>query len=191
MKLIVGLGNPEKKYEHTRHNLGFMVLDRIQSKGISGQPITPFRLENQFKTEITQTGGVGENRVIFAKPHTYMNNSGESVEKILSYYKIGHDDLLVVSDDIDLDFGVIRIRAEGASGGHKGLKSIIEKIGDSRFLRIRVGIGSDKNIPSEKYVLEKFTPKEEKILPQIIDKSADLVLKWIKSGEIKEETVKI
>src|SRR4030067_2822004 len=132
-----------------------MVLDRIQSKGISGQPIPPFKLENNFKTEITQTGGVGENRVIFAKPHTYMSNSGESVEKILSYYKIGHDDLLVVSDDIDLDFGVIRIRAEGASGGHKGLKSIIEKIGGSRFLRIRVGIGSDKNIPSEKYVLEK------------------------------------
>ena len=189
MKLIVGLGNPGKEYSFTRHNVGFMVLDKIANQ----LSLINYRLENQFKAEITQTGGVGENRIIFAKPQTFMNNSGEAVSKILNYYKIGTDDFMVICDDLDLDLGTIRVRNEGSSGGHKGLESIINKIGDSRFLRIKIGIGSnkEKNIPSEKHVLEKFTSEEMTIIDKSVDKSAEIVLKWLKTGEIKEETVKI
>lgn len=189
MKLIVGLGNPGESYKNTRHNVGFMVMDQIAYR----LSFIVYRLENQFNAEITQTGGAGENCVIFVKPVTYMNNSGEAVAKLLNYYKIGIDDLLVISDDIDLDLGVIRTRNEGSSGGHKGLESIIQKIGDNRFARIRVGIGSNriKNTPSEKYVLEKFADKEIKIIDKIIDKSVELVLKWMETGKIQEETVQI
>jgi PTH1 family peptidyl-tRNA hydrolase len=189
MKLIVGLGNPGREYEKTRHNVGFMTLDKIANR----LALVTYRLENQFKAEITQTGGVGEDRIIFAKPRTFMNNSGESVSKILNYYKIGSDDFIVICDDLDLDLGTIRIRHEGSSGGHKGLESIINKIGDNRFIRIKIGIGNNvaKNIPSEKYVLEKIPENDMKILDKSVDKSVEIVLKWIKSGEISEETIKI
>ena len=194
MKLIVGLGNPGDKYNQTRHNLGFMVLDKIIEKiKDKNSNMMPFRLENQFEADITQTGGIGENRIVFAKPVTFMNNSGNSVSKLLSYYKIAKDDLLVISDDIDLPTGNFRIRTEGSSGGHKGVESIINQIGDNRFLRIKIGIGSNRNqnIPSEKYVLEKFPDSEQKIIAKVIDKTADLVLNWTETGKIKEETIKI
>lgn len=191
MRLIVGLGNPGKKYEATRHNAGFMVLDNLIAN--SQQPIAPFRLAHQFESEKTQTGGLGEGQIIFAKPHTFMNNSGEAVKKILSYYKIGTDDLLVICDDIDLDFGTIRVRSEGSSGGHKGLESIITRIGDSRFIRIRIGIGSnhEKNIPSEDYVLQKFTLEEKLIIDKAIDKAVKIVLNWIETNTLKEETIRV
>jgi PTH1 family peptidyl-tRNA hydrolase len=189
MKLIVGLGNPEQKYEQTRHNFGFMVLDEI----VKNNKFMPFRLENQFQSLVTQTGGVGENRVTFSKPQTYMNNSGKSVKKMIDYYKIGTDDVLVVCDDIDMPLGSIRIRLEGSSGGHKGLQSIIDEIGDNRIIRIRLGIGSNKElgIPSENYVLQKFSATEMEIVTKVIDKTGDLVLNWANNGEIKEETIKI
>ena len=144
MKLIVGLGNPGKKYELTRHNIGFMVLDQLEKIDLDGFKLTPFRLENRFKARITQTGGVGEKRVIFAKPQTYMNNSGEAVKKIMDYYKISLDDLVVICDDMNLELGVIRIRKSGSDGGHKGLSSIIKYLKTENFVRFRVGIGSNK-----------------------------------------------
>jgi len=189
MKLIIGLGNPGEKYAKTRHNAGFMALDRI----INDEKYTPFRLEGNFNTEISQTGGIGENRIIFAKPQTFMNNSGEAVKKILDYYHIGTDDLLVIYDDIDLIFGEIRTRSEGSFGGHKGVESIIKYIKTDRFARIKIGIKNDKSglIPTDKFVLEKFSKKEEEKLAQILDKTGELVLKWIKNREIKEETITI
>lgn len=189
MRLIVGLGNPGKKYQKTRHNLGFRVLDEMVKK----KKLLPFRLENQFQAEITQTGGIGESRIILAKPQTYMNNSGQAVSKLLNYYKIGIDDLVVICDDLDLELGSIRLRNEGSSGGHKGLESIIQEIGDSRFARVRMGIGSNKEegISSEKYVLQKFNPEEKKIIQKVIDKTAKIVINLIDRGEIKEETIKI
>ena len=191
MRLIVGLGNPGKKYDSTRHNFGFMVLDKIVEKG----GFSPFRLENQFQAEISQTNGVGENRVIFAKPMTFMNNSGDAVQKLTKYFRLGVDDLIVIYDDIDLDMGVIRVRFEGTSGGHQGIESIIKNFKDNHFIRIRLGIGSnkDKNIPSERYVLEKFGKNEQTKVSLVIDKIADLVLNWSKSGdfEIQEETLNI
>jgi PTH1 family peptidyl-tRNA hydrolase len=187
MKLIVGLGNPEQKYDATRHNSGFMVLDEI----IKNNKFMPFRLENQFQSLVTQTGGVGENRVTFSKPQTYMNNSGRSVKKMINYYKIGTDDLMVICDDIDLPLGTIRTRLEGSSGGHKGLQSIIDEIGDNRIIRIRVGVGSNKEsgIPSENYVLQKFPAQEMEIVAKMIDKTNEIVLNWANNGEIREETI--
>ena len=190
MKLIVGLGNPGKEYEKTRHNVGFLVVDRIKEQGISGNQISPFRLENQFKAEITQTGGVGEDRVILAKPHTFMNLSGEAVKKIMDYYKIGTDDLWVVCDDLNLDLGTIRVRASGTDGGHNGLKSIISAV-DHDFIRFRVGIGANVNIPSEAYVLQKFSDKDFKIIQKSIDKTAELVISSLSSGQVQENTFKI
>jgi len=189
MRLVVGLGNPGKKFDNTYHNIGFMVLDKIADR----LSLIAYRLENQFQAEVTQIGGIGENRVIFAKPQTFMNNSGDSVQKILSYYKIGTDDLLVISDDIDLELGTVRTRFSGSSGGHKGLESIIQKIGDNRFLRIRMGIGSNRNkgITAENYVLRKIGSRDVKALSKSIDKTADIVLNWVRSGEIKEETITI
>lgn len=189
MKLIVGLGNPHKEYELTKHNVGFLALDSI----VENQKLLPFRLENQFGSEITEMNVVSDKRVIFAKPQLYMNKSGESVQKILSYYKIGLDDLVVISDDLDLELGVIRVRKEGSSGGHKGLESVIDNLGDNRFIRIKIGIGSNRNanIPSEDYVLSKFTKIELDILYKSIDKTRELVLNWLTNGIIKEETIKV
>jgi len=192
MRLIVGLGNPGKNYHLTRHNYGFLVLDKIVKKG----GLMPFRLENQFQAEITQIRGIGEDRVIFAKPQTFMNNSGESIQKIMHYYKIGLDDLIVVCDDLDINLGSVRIRLEGSSGGHKGLESIITSLNDDRFARIRMGIApvKGKELPAEIYVLEKFKLVEEKKAKCVIDKIADLLLNWSNNADniqLKEETLNI
>jgi len=220
MKLIVGLGNPGEKYTNTRHNVGFLVLNKlITDSKLNSNQVTPFRLENQFKAEVTQTGGIGEDRVIFAKPQTFMNLSGEAVSKLMQYYKIGCDDIVIICDDLDLPLGTIRVRLEGSSGGHNGLQSIINFIG-SRFIRIRVGIGSNKkvtsnevtrldsqkarlainqekndkvniNIPAEEYVLQNFTKDETNIINKSIDKVVEMLLKWTNENELIEETIKI
>lgn len=188
MKLIVGLGNPGKQYEKTRHNIGFRVLDCLIEK----EHFTPWRLEARFNALLSQADGVGENRIIFAKPQTYMNQSGESVAKLSRYYRIGADDLIIICDDLSLPLGTIRVRLEGSSGGHNGLNSIIDAISSDRFARVKVGIGSNrqKNQQSEKYVLSKFSAAERKTLKEIIDHAAELLLKYLK-GSIKEETIKI
>lgn len=188
MKLIVGLGNPGKKYEYSRHNVGFMVLDQIAKR----QSLTPFRLENQYNAEITQTGGIGQERIIFAKPHTFMNLSGEAVQKIMHYYKIGSEDVWVVCDDLNLSVGTIRVRSGGDDGGHNGLNSIIGMIGKD-FTRVRVGIGSnrEKNISAETYVLQTFDPSETKNINESIDKAAQVVISSLSSGMMQEQTFKI
>lgn len=198
MKLIIGLGNPGEKYINTRHNVGFLVMDKIANS----LSLMAYRLENQFKSETTQTGGIGENRVIIAKPQTFMNLSGEAVSKLMQYYKIGLDDLIVVCDDLDLPLGTIRIRLEGSSGGHNGLQSIIDKIGN-KFTRIRVGIGSNrkvtsnqlqvtrKNILAEEFVLQNFTKDETKIIDKSIDKTVEILLEWTGGKELREGTVKL
>jgi PTH1 family peptidyl-tRNA hydrolase len=154
--------------------------------------MTPFRLENQFKSEITQTGGIGEERIIFLKPHTYMNLSGEAIKKVMNYYKIGTDDLWVVCDDLNLELGTIRVRTGGEDGGHNGLKSIIASV-DHDFWRLRVGIGSNHiyGKPAEAYVLERFTPEEHKKIDETIDRCAQVVISSLSSGILREETLKI
>jgi PTH1 family peptidyl-tRNA hydrolase len=210
MKLIVGLGNPGEKYTNTRHNVGFLVLNKlITDSKLNSNQVTPFRLENQFKAEVTQTGGIGEDRVIFAKPQTFMNLSGEAVSKLMQYYKIGCDDIVIICDDLDLPLGTIRVRLEGSSGGHNGLQSIINFIG-SRFIRIRIGIGSNRQatsnevisnkvdedkinikIPAEEYVLQNFTKDDMNAINKSIDKVVEILLEWINTKELDDETIKI
>ncbi len=148
MKLIVGLGNPGKKYERTRHNVGFLVADAF-SKAID------------------------DPRTIILKPDTYMNRSGEAVREAMRFRKIPLKNLLVISDDADLPFGEVRVREQGSSGGHQGLQSIIDALGTDAFTRVRVGIGrpDHPNIPLEDWVLGTWTAEEEKNLPDIIKRA--------------------
>jgi PTH1 family peptidyl-tRNA hydrolase len=187
MKLIVGLGNPDAKYKNTRHNVGFMALDKFAQDN----RYIAWRLVSQFHARITQKGGIGQDRIILAKPETYMNLSGEAVKKIMSYYKIGSDDLWVICDDIDLPLGAIRVREEGSAGGHKGLQSIIDHIKDERFVRVRVGVGSNKevNTPAEKYVLQKFNPDEQEKINHALDQTTNLLVQFLQ-GSVKEQTIK-
>jgi len=169
VKLFVGLGNPGKQYQYTRHNIGFRVLeafiirnigvDQKWKKGFSSQ-----FLEYHFKGQKT----------IFAKPQTYMNLSGKSVEKIINYYGISNHQLLVVYDDIHLSLGNIRIRKQGSSGGHKGIESIIGSLSTEEFPRLRIGIRNDlllQQIDYPSFVLSRFLPEEEHVLKKIIHRA--------------------
>lgn len=182
MRLIVGLGNPGKKYEKTRHNVGFRVLDKIAED----LPSANFHYDQSFKSSVLTLPSLA----IFIKPQTYMNLSGGAVEKIMDYYRIDPGDFLVISDDINLPLGTIRLRREGSSGGHQGLQSIIDHFGEEYFARLRIGIGRNPEIPSKKYVLRQFKKNEEKILNKVIDQVAKLVLEFIENG-IEEKTIKI
>lgn len=177
MKLIVGLGNPGEEYIGTRHNLGYMIIDEI-SRSIK----VSLKTEKKLKAELCITIIDGET-VILARPVTYMNLSGSSVSKIVNFYKIQTPDIWVISDDLALDFGVVRVRSGGSSGGHNGLRDIITKVGDD-FTRFRVGIKNDmlEKIPAEKFVLQKFNKEEQQKLDNIVKKSSGLVLESLKKG---------
>ena len=153
MKLVVGLGNKGREYENTRHNMGFMLVDRyLQYKNITDKFKDKF---NAMYIEIT----INNEKVIFIKPMTYMNNSGIAVRAFVDFYKLNSEDILVISDDLDLDLGKFRLRRNGSSGGHNGLKSIISHLGTDNFKRLRIGISNDKDDVIN-YVLSKFSKKE-------------------------------
>ena len=152
MKLIVGLGNPGNEYTNTRHNMGFMVIDKILEN------LNINLTKNKHKGVYTQTKIKGTD-VIILKPLTYMNLSGDCIKEVMNYYKINIDDILVIYDDMDTDIGALRLRISGSAGGHNGLKSIINNLGSDKFKRIRVGIGKDPQIDIINYVLGK--PKKE------------------------------
>src|SRR5690554_2068026 len=156
MKLIVGLGNPGKKYSKTRHNVGYMFVDDVVDK-LKGK----FSIDKQKKCEIFQTVIDGE-KVIFIKPLTYMNLSGQSVYEVSKFYKIDVEDILVVYDDLDLDVGRIKIKPTGSSGGHNGIKSIIENMGTSDIKRVRIGIAKASDRDVVDYVLGNFSKNEKK-----------------------------
>lgn len=153
MKLIVGLGNPGREYEKTRHNSGFMVMDLI------AQELHVDININKFKGLYTKTNVKGES-VILLKPQTFMNLSGESVREVMDYFKIDKEDLLVIYDDLDLPVGKIRLRSKGSAGGQNGVKNIIQHLGSQEFNRIRVGIGKDNRMPVVDYVLGKVKKEE-------------------------------
>jgi PTH1 family peptidyl-tRNA hydrolase len=179
MKLIVGLGNPGDKYIKTRHNMGFLVIDKLADK-----KQVVMRLENDFKSESGDFGDL-ENRVKLVKPQTFMNSSGESVSKLKNYYKIDTEDIWVVHDDIDLEAGKIRITLGGSSAGHKGVQSIIDQLGTNQFWRIRVGVGKSDIIPTEEWVLMNFENLDETSI--IVDKTADYMVQSLSNG-IKAES---
>lgn len=157
MFLILGLGNIGDKYEKTRHNVGFIVLDEFCKK-------FDIRLNKENSTSYYGIENIKGNKVICVKPKTYMNLSGNALIEIMNYFKISIDNILIIYDDISLDFLKIRIREKGSHGGHNGIKDIINKINTDKFKRIKIGIGENKNIDLSNYVLSNFTPKEFELL---------------------------
>ncbi|AZZ65694.1 aminoacyl-tRNA hydrolase [Metamycoplasma phocicerebrale] len=166
MKLIVGLGNPGKEYEKTRHNVGFMVLDKLSQKLKAPMTIKKFN-GIYFK----------DKEMILAKPLTYMNNSGEFVKDIVDYYNINVDDILLVYDDIDTELGKIIIRQQGSAGGHNGVKSIINNLDTNEIKRIKMGIGRDENLIN--FVLGKFSFEDSKIIEKAIDEVVEAIIQYI------------
>ena len=171
MKLIIGLGNPDKEYEQTRHNFGYLSTDSLASK----KEIS-WTKHKQSNSLIASFQGKKE-KIILAKPLTYMNNSGKAVKALKQYYKTPVNRIIVIYDDIDLLYGKIRISKNRSAGGHKGIDSIIEHLKSKDFKRIRLGIGPQKG-KAEDFVLKKFSSTEKKKLNEIIDTS-NLILENI------------
>ncbi|KKQ18104.1 MAG: Peptidyl-tRNA hydrolase [Berkelbacteria bacterium GW2011_GWA1_36_9] len=178
MKLIIGLGNPGQQYEGNRHNVGFMILEKIaEKKGLT------FNLQSEFESKIAELDIDGKAKLI--QPQTFMNDSGRAVVKIKNYFKINLENIWVVSDEVDLALGQIRIGLGGSSAGHKGVQSIIDNIGE-QFYRIRIGVGRNEKISTEKWVLQNFNKDEMEIVSQVVDKVADKMLESL-SNNLKEE----
>lgn len=168
MKLIVGLGNPGKEYENTRHNVGFMVMDRLAD--VLNVSIS----SSKFKGEYVKLKYNGED-IILLKPMTYMNSSGESVIQVMKYFKIDVNDLLVIYDDLDMPVGKLRLRENGSAGGHNGMKSIIAHVGTQSFKRIRVGIDKHPRIKVVDYVLGHFNKDEQPLIDEGIENAVKAI----------------
>jgi PTH1 family peptidyl-tRNA hydrolase len=174
--LVVGLGNPGREYRNTRHNTGFMVLDRLAAR--LGESFS--RVESRA---LVVKVNYRNRRLILAKPQTYMNESGRSVGALLKFYKVPLDHLLTIFDDVDLPFGTLRMRPAGGSSGQKGMQSIIERLGSEDFIRLRVGIGRPPGSKqASDYVLDGFSSQEATLLPPLFDRAADAVLSCITEG---------
>jgi peptidyl-tRNA hydrolase, PTH1 family len=177
-EVIIGLGNPEKKYEQTRHNIGFEIVDYLADKwGFSWQKSTKF---NALFCE-----GIAPNRrkIRLVKPLTYMNLSGQSVRAVLDWYKLNVDSILVVYDDMDLPFGKIRLRLSGSAGGHNGMKSIISHVGGQNFARFRIGIGkSGHKDATIGHVLGKFSKSEAKVIQELMVLTHDAICLGLRDG---------
>lgn len=167
MKLIVGLGNPGKNYENTRHNVGFMILDNI----VNGN------WHEKFDALYYKDGDV-----IYLKPMTYMNQSGISVLKTVKFFKISSADILVIHDDMDLSFKTFKLKFDSSSGGHNGIKSIINNLNTQKFSRLKIGISHDKNVDTVDYVLGKFSKEEINYLQNNYDNYNNIVKSFINDG---------
>jgi len=174
--LIVGLGNPGLQYEHTRHNTGFMVVDKLAGDfGISLS-------KNKFDVRYGR-GTIKDHEVMLANPMAFMNRSGPPVQKLAAYFKIPSGDMMVIHDDIDLAFGRLQIKEKGGHGGHKGLKSIINAVGEDEFVRLRVGVGrSDTKRGVTDHVLGPFSAEEAGVLDTILNQARDAVVTILTEG---------
>ena len=168
MKMIVGLGNPGKQYERTRHNSGFMAIDKVAEK-------LNLNIDKKEFSALTAKN----NQVILVKPQTYMNNSGEAVSQIVKYYHIDINDLLIIYDDLDLKYGQLRLRLKGSSGGHNGIKSIINYIHSENFKRIRIGIEKNPLIETADYVLGKVEKDKQQLFDDSIEKASQAAIEFI------------
>lgn len=169
MKLIVGLGNPGLEYKKTRHNIGFNVLDLLTDKyNISFT-------ENKKFNALEAITNINNEKVIFIKPLSFMNLSGNVVIKYINYYNVDLDDLFVIHDDLDMPLGKIRIAYDSSSGGHNGIKNIIDNLNSQKFLRLKIGISNDKTLDTKDYVLGKFSKEEEETLDNTYSKLMNIV----------------
>jgi len=177
MKLIVGLGNPGREYAKTRHNVGFMVVDRLAS--VLGVTVA----SKMFKAQVGQ-GQINGEKIVLVKPQTYMNLSGEAVGALLNWYKLTVSDLLVIYDDLDLANGKLRLRPGGGSGGHKGMQSIIQTLGTDNFPRVRIGIGrpQEPGYATTDYVLGHFSNDEATVLEEVLGLAMDAVICAVREG---------
>ncbi len=180
MKLIVGLGNPGKAYIDSRHNIGFLAINALSKRyGIT--------LKRDFSTRsLSGKGNISGVEAILLKPLTFMNLSGIAVKALLKKYKVSIEDLLVICDDLDLELGRIKIRKSGSSGGHRGLASIMDSLGENNFNRLRIGIGRPcEGIEPAEYVLSPFTRKEKTTVNSVIKKACDCIEFWGSDGIVK------
>ncbi|MEE9910271.1 MAG: aminoacyl-tRNA hydrolase [Deltaproteobacteria bacterium] len=187
--LIVGLGNPGRRYEATRHNIGFMALDKLAGK-------LEIELKQKSFDALWGKGNFAGQNVLLAEPQTFMNLSGTAVRQLQSFFKTDISNLIVIHDDLDLPFGAVRLKTGGGTAGHKGLASIESNLGTAGFIRVRLGIGKpvDKS-RIEGYVLEPFRQEEQEVLPDIIsqaaDASAEIVLNGLQKAVSKYQTKNI
>lgn len=176
MYLIAGLGNPTREYEKTRHNVGFETIDILADK--AGTTVT----EKKHKA-LYGKGYIGGQKVILAKPQTYMNLSGESIREIADFYKIEPENIIILCDDINLSEGQLRIRLKGSAGGHNGLKNIISHLGTQEFPRIRIGVGEKpRGMDLADYVLGRFPKEQQAVMEEAYRDAADAACKMIEEG---------
>lgn len=174
--LIVGLGNPGKAYELTRHNIGFKILQEI-----ARQLGSSFQVKKEFHGECAQ-GIVGDKKVFLLMPTTYMNLSGEAVKAFTDFYKMSPEQVLVICDDVYLPFGKLRLKDRGSSGGHNGLKNIEKMLVTSQYIRLKVGVDHNSDWDLADYVLAPFLKEEQEKLPSVIKEASDVALTWVRSG---------
>ena len=176
MYLIVGLGNPEKEYANTRHNMGFDTINEIAKR--NNVAITKLKFKGLYETAIIQG-----KKVILLKPQTYMNLSGESIKEVVNFYNIEPKEIIVIYDDIDIEKGKIKLRKKGGAGSHNGMKSVVEELNTTDFARIRVGIGQPEfKSDMINYVIGKVPEDEQKILKEGTHKAAEAVEEILKNG---------
>lgn len=180
-KLIVGLGNPGKEYELTRHNIGFLILDKL-----AGRKSAEWKLSAKYRCQLATFREYGS-EIGLCKPQTFMNRSGESVGPLAGFYKIPLESVLVIADDVELPFGTLRMRGKGSPGGHNGLKSIEQRLGSDQYPRLKVGVGRNDH-PAKSlanHVLGKFSPSESELLDHVIERATDQIEIWLRLGLIE------
>lgn len=173
MKLIVGLGNPGKEYANTRHNVGFMVIDELLKK------FGNTNLKEKFNGLFCELD-IMRDKCIFLKPQSYINLSGEVINKYVNYYDIKLEDIIIINDDMDLELGKYKLKPSGSSAGHNGLKNIEQNLRTDEYKRLKIGISSDKNIEAKSYVLGNFNKDEKIILKEVIKKATEIIEDYLK-----------
>jgi len=183
--LIVGLGNPGKDYDLTRHNVGFMCVDDFVAKT---DGMEQWQVKKSLKCQIS-TGQIGQARVIVIKPTTFMNLSGEAVQAVVNFYKLSNENIVVVHDELDIDFGQIRLRVGGSAAGHNGIKSVSGAIGED-YGRVRIGVGPKKpaKIKSEDFVLQKFSSDQQDQLANLARETTAILSEFTYGGELPNDT---
>jgi PTH1 family peptidyl-tRNA hydrolase len=175
MKVIVGLGNPGGRYEGTRHNVGFAVVDAVAEAPGAG------RFQDRFQAEVAELREEGH-KILLVKPQTFMNLSGQSVRQVVDFYQLPLEDLLVVCDDINLPLGKIRFRARGTHGGHNGLRDIQSHLGTTEYARLRIGVGAPEEDETIDHVLSRFRPSEKPVIQEAVETAVQAAAAWWDKG---------
>ncbi|MFK5676661.1 MULTISPECIES: aminoacyl-tRNA hydrolase [unclassified Ligilactobacillus] len=179
MKMIVGLGNIGQQYTGTRHNVGFMVIDELAARN----DVAINRVQGDA---LMGTAHIAGERVLLAKPTTYMNESGRAVRQLMDYYKVTRDELMIIQDDMDMELGRLRFRAKGSAGGHNGIKSIIAHVGGQDFKRLKLGIGHPTKVTVVDWVLSRFSVPERITFDETVTRAVDGLQEWILTGDFNQ-----